>query len=320
MTHGSRRVPREESRAALYREVVGAAVLGLVVNAGLGAAKLLGGLVGHSFALISDAVNSLGDVVTSLAVLVALRLAQRPPDREHPYGHTRAEAIAGLSVSLLVLGSALLVGTEALRRLPERHGIPPGWTLAIAAVNVVIKELLFRYKIGIGRRTGSKALVANAWDHRADAFSALAVLIGLSVVRWGGPGYRFADEVAALVVMAIIVRSALVLIWESAHELMDAQAEGEFVAQIEAEALADPEVKGVETLWVRKSGLEYFADIHLEVDPLLTIAEGHRIGHRVKDRLLEAFPTLRDVLVHLEPYSEEPRQADTAPRPRPERS
>ncbi|RUL87827.1 cation transporter [Tautonia sociabilis] len=292
---------REQSRAALYREVVAAALLGLAVNAGLGAAKLAGGLIGHSFALVSDAVNSLGDVVTSLAVLFALRLAQRPPDREHPYGHTRAEAIAGLAVSLLVLGSALLVGVEAFRRLPLAHEVPPGWTLAIAGANVVIKEVLFRYKIRIGRRTGSSALVANAWDHRADAFSALAVLIGLGMVRWGGPSYLFADELAALVVVAIIVRSAASLVWESAQELMDAQAEGAFVSLIEAEALADPQVLGVETLWVRKSGLEYFADIHLELDPSLTIAEGHRIGHRVKDRLLLAFPTLRDVLVHLEP-------------------
>lgn len=304
-------MPREQSRAALYREVVNAAVLGLVVNAGLGVAKLVGGLVGHSFALISDAVNSLGDVVTSIAVLVALRLAQRPPDQEHPYGHTRAEAIAGLSVSLLVLGSAVMVGAEAIRRLPEGHEIPPGWTLGIAAVNVVIKEILFRYKIRIGRRTGSSALVAHAWDHRADAFSALAVLIGLSVVRWGGPSALFADKVAALLVVAIIVRSALVLIRESANELMDAQAAREFVLGIEAEALRDPEVRGVETLLVRKSGLEYFADIHLQVDPTLTIAEGHTIGHRVKDRLLDAFPTLRDVLVHLEPFAPEP--ADDEP-------
>lgn len=297
---------RDQSRAALYREVVNAAVLGLAVNTCLGLAKLAGGLVGHSFALVSDAVNSLGDVVTSLAVLFALRLAQRPPDPEHPYGHTRAEAIAGLGVSLLVLGSALMVGMEAIRRLPMAHEVPPGWTLWIAGANVVIKEILFRYKIRIGRRTGSRALVAHAWDHRADAFSALAVLVGLAMVRWGGPSSLFADELAALVVVAIILRSAFSLVWDSAHELMDVQAEGEFVSKIEAEALADPEVLGVETLWVRKSGLEYFADIHLEIDPDLTIAEGHRIGHRVKDRLLGRFPTLRDVLVHLEPFPHRP--------------
>lgn len=301
-------MPRDEARAELYRTVVGAALLGLVVNLGLGLAKLVGGLVGGSFALISDAVNSLGDVVTSVAVLLALRLAQRPADREHPYGHTRAEAVAGLGVSVLVLGSALLVGAEALRRLRMPHPLPPAWTLGIAAANVVIKEGLFRYKIRLARRTGSSALVANAWDHRADAFSALAVMVGLAVVRFGGPSLIFADEVAALVVVAIILRSAASLIGESTHELMDVQAEGAFLERIEAAAREVPDVLGIETLHVRKSGLEYFADIHIEVDPDLTVAEGHRIGHLVKDDLLERFPTLRDVLVHLEPYPHTPHE------------
>ena len=295
-------VPRDESRAALYREVIGATLLGLLVNAGLGVAKLAGGLIGDSFALISDALNSVGDVVTSLVVLVALRVAQRPPDPEHPYGHSRAEAIAGLGVSLLVLGSALLIGWEAIRRLPAPHDVPPGWTLAIAGANVVIKEALFRYKIRVGQRTGSGALVANAWDHRADAFSALSVLVGLAIVRWGGPSCRAADEIAALIVVALIVRSAVGLVRSGASELMDAQAGDEFLGRIEAEARLEDGVMGVETLWVRKSGLEYFADIHVEVDPGITVMEGHRIGHRVKDRLLDGFPTLRDVLVHLEPY------------------
>ena len=296
-------VARDESRAALYREVSGAALLGLVVNAGLGLVKLAGGLFAGSFALISDAVNSMGDVVTSSVVLFALRVAQRPPDPEHPYGHSRAEAIAGLGVSLLVLGTALLIGAEAIRRLPEAHGAPPGWTLAIAGANAVIKEALFRYKIRVGRRTGSGALVANAWDHRADALSALSVLVGLAVVRWGGPPLSFADEVAALIVVALIVRSAGGLVLSSTSELMDAQASVDLLRLIEAEARLEDGVLGVETLWVRKSGLEYFADIHVEVDPDISVLEGHRIGHRVKDRLLEGFPTLRDVLVHLEPFA-----------------
>jgi cation diffusion facilitator family transporter len=295
-------VPRDQSRALLYREVVGAALLGLVVNLALGVTKLVGGLVGDSFGLIADAVNSLGDVVTSLIVLFALRLAQRPPDAEHPYGHTRAEAIAGASVALLVIVSALLVGWGALERIAVLHDLPPLWTLGIAGANVVIKEALYQYKIRLGRRTGSRALVANAWDHRADALSALAVLVGLLAIRWGGTRLIFADEVAALVVVVVIVVSATKQFADSASELMDVQAEEEFVRQIGAAARSVPEVKGVEKLRVRKSGLEYFADLHVEVDPDLTVAQGHRIGHQVKDRLLEEFPTLRDVLVHLEPH------------------
>jgi cation diffusion facilitator family transporter len=292
----------DTTAAPLYRDVTRAALLGLVVNLALGVAKLVGGLTGGSFALISDAVNSLGDVCTALIVLFALRVAQRPSDEEHPYGHTRAEGIAATNVALLVIVSALLVGWEAARRLGTAHGVPPLWTLWIAGANVVIKETLYWYNVRVGRRTGSSAIIANAWDHRSDALSALAVLCGLAAVRWGGPRFRWADEAAALVVVAIIVFSAARLFRESASELMDVQAEEPYVQKIRAAAAAVEGVRDVEKLWVRKSGLEYFADIHIEVDPQMTVAEGHRIGHEVKDRLVAEFPALRDVLVHLEPH------------------
>ena len=277
-------------------------MLGLAINAALGVVKLIGGIIGSSFALISDAVNSLGDVFMSLVVLFALRIAQRPPDAEHPYGHTRAEAIAGSNVALLVIVSALLVGWEAIQRISVQHELPPFWTLWIAGGNVLIKEGLYRYNLRIGKRTKSSVVIASAWDHRSDAFCSLAVLIGLGIVRWSGPDWIGADEIAALLVVVIIIWSGTKLFRKSASELMDVQAEDEFVREIRHVAASVPGVRALETLWVRKSGLEYFADIHIEVDQHLTVTEGHLIGHRVKDRLLNAFPTLRDVLVHLEPY------------------
>ncbi len=286
---------------SLYQEVTRAALLGLAVNFALGAVKITGGVVSGSYALIADGVNSLGDVFTSVIILFALRVAQRPPDAEHPYGHTRAEAIAASNVALLIIVSALAIGWEALRRFWDPHDLPPNWTLWIAGCNVVIKEALYRYKIGVGKRTGSQSIIANAWDHRSDALCSLAVLVGLAVVRWGGPKFIWGDEAAALVVVAAILWSGMLLFRSSANELMDVQAGDELVEAIRAIAASEPGVQGIEKLWVRKSGLEYFADIHIEVDPHLTVAEGHRIGHRVKDRLLGHFSALRDVLVHLEP-------------------
>lgn len=291
----------QEARAQLYRQAIRAAALGWIVNAMLGAVKLTAGLATESFALLSDALNSLGDVVTSSVILFALRFAQRPPDAEHPYGHSRAEAIAASNVALLVILSAVRVGWAAIQHLWVVHPVPPSWTLAIAAGNVVIKECLYQYKVRVGRRTGSSALLANAWDHRSDALCSLAVLIGLTIVRWGGPNWIAADEVSALVVVAAIVWSAGKLFMSSISELMDLQADPEFVQRVRAAACSQPGVRGVEKLWLRKSGLEYFADLHLEVDPQLTVAEGHGIGHRVKDGLLREFPSLRDVLIHLEP-------------------
>ncbi len=290
---------------SLYREAIRAALLGLVVNLTLGIVKLVGGIAGGSFALISDAVNSLGDSLTSIVVLGALWYAQRPADQEHPYGHTRAEAVAASNVALLILISALFVGWEAISRLNTQHDIPPSWTLWIAGANVIIKEALYRYKRRIGQKTGSAAILANAWDHRSDALCSLAVLIGLSIVLWGGPACIWADEMAALLVVAAIAWSSGLLFRSSVSELLDPQADEQLVAQIRDTALQVPGVRHVETLRVRKTGLEYLADIHIQVDAKLTVDEGHRIGHRAKDRLLHEFASLRDVLVHLEPYPHE---------------
>ena len=285
-----------------YAEVTRAAVLGLAVNLSLGIVKLIGGIVGNSFALIADAVNSIGDVVTTVVVLFALRVAQRPADAEHPYGHTRAEGIAASNVALLVIISALMVGWEAIRRITNQHDIPPIWTLWIAGANILIKEGLYQYNVRVGKRTGSSAIIANAWDHRSDALCALAVLIGLGTIRLGGSQFIWADEMASLIVVAVIVWSGVQLFRSSASELMDVQADSEFVDRIREMAMSVSGVAEVETLWVRKSGLEFFTDIHIEVDQNLTVAEGHSIGHQVKDRLLADFPNLRDVLVHLEPF------------------
>jgi cation diffusion facilitator family transporter len=273
-------------------------LLGLVVNLTLGVIKLLGGILGSSFALVSDAINSLGDSLTSMVVIIGLRLSQLPGDAEHPYGHTRAEAIAATTVAVLVILSALYVGWAALWRIGRPHEVPPGWTLWIAAANVLIKESLYRYKVRVGRQTGSMAIIANAWDHRADALCSLSVLIGLAVVRSAGPSYIWVDEVAALVVVSVILLTGVSLYRRSASELMDLQADDELIGAIRRAA----EQEAVEKLWVRKTGLEYLADIHVQVDAQLTVDEGHRIGHLVKDELLGQFPWLRDALVHLEPH------------------
>ncbi len=287
---------------SLYRDVSRAALLGFAINLALGITKLIAGLVGHSFALLADALNSLADVLTSVVVLIAVKVAQQPPDEEHPYGHTRAEAIAGSNVALFVVLSALAIGWEAIEQIGVDHELPPTWTLWIAGLNVALKEGLYQYKIRVGRRTGSTAISANAWDHRADALSALAVLIGLALVRWGGPRFMAADGIAALVVVAVILYFGVSLFRRSVNELMDVQAEEPLLAEVRQATAEVPGVLGVEKLWIRKSGLEYLADIHIEVDPQLPVSEGHRISHRVKDELMVRFPRLRNVLVHLEPH------------------
>lgn len=279
-----------------------AAFVGLAVNVMLGGLKIAAGIAARSMALIADAVNSLGDVFTSIVVISGLWYAQKPPNPRHPYGHTRAESIAALCVAMIIAGSALAVAVEAIGHGPARDESPPGWTLWIAAANAAVKEGLFRYKSRIGRRTRSSALLANAWDHRNDALSSLAVLLGLATVKWGGSRFAWVDLAAALAVVAMILWSAAKLFRNGAGEIMDEQADESLLARIRESAGSVPDVRAVEKLLVRKSGLEFFVDIHVEVDARMTVAEGHRVGHRVKDRIVEDVPSVRDVLVHLEPH------------------
>jgi cation diffusion facilitator family transporter len=210
--------------------------------------------------------------------------------------------VAASSIALFIILSALFVGWEAITRLTVQHEVPAAWTLWIAGGNALIKEALYRYKVRVGRRTGSASILANAFDHRSDALCSLAVLVGLAMVRWGGPGYMWADEAAALVVVAMILWSGGKLFRDSTSELLDPQADAALVDGIREEAGAVAGVRAVEKLWVRKTGLEYLVDIHVQVNGTLSVLEGHRIGHLVKDRLIEKFTSVRDVLVHLEPY------------------
>jgi cation diffusion facilitator family transporter len=300
-------VPAFRPIESVYKEVSRAALLGLVINLFLGLAKLIGGLIANSFALVSDSVNSLGDVFCSTVILVAYKVAQTPPDKEHPYGHTRAEAIAGSNVALVVILSALWVGWATLRHINDVHELPPDWTLWLAGLNVVIKEILYQYKIRVAKRTGSTAILANAWDHRSDGLCSLAVLFGLGIMRLGGPQFRLADEIVSLLIVAAILWTGYSLFRKSVHELLDVQADDPFVLDVRKTAGGVSGVLGVEKLRIRKTGLEYLADIHIEVDPCLTVAAGHNIGHAVKDQLLHRFPNLRDVLVHLEPYPRDGR-------------
>jgi cation diffusion facilitator family transporter len=285
----------------LYRTSRRVAFWGIVASLCLGLVKLLGGLFGHSFALVSDAVHSLGDAVTSSAVLGALIVSQRPPDPDHPYGYTRAETAAGSSTALLLILSALVVAWQALASFTQEYEPPEGYTLVIAAFSAVLKEGLYRYNSRVARRVGSSALKASAWDHRLDALSSLAVLGGVALAKWGGPRYHLADHAAALVVAVIILWVGAKLFWDNLHELMDQQADPQLVERVRTEARSVPGVMGVEKLLMRKTGLEYLVDMHVEVDPDMTVRDSHAIAHRVKDHVMSRVELIKDVLVHIEP-------------------
>jgi cation diffusion facilitator family transporter len=286
----------------LYRDSRRAAAWGIALALGLGLVKAVGSVFGHSLALMSDAVHSLVDAAVWGALMGALFVAERPADREHPYGHGRAEALAGAGVALLLLLLAAGIAWQALATLSRRGPTPAGYTLVIASGCAVFQEAMYWYSSRVARRTGSAALRATAWDSRLDALGALAVVAGVAMARWGGPAWHWADHAAALLVAATVFWVGGGLLRENIDSLMDRQAGAEFLHAVRSEATAVAGVSAVEKLRIRKQGLEHLVDIHIEVDPQLTVEQGHEIAHAVKDRLVQAVATIRDVLVHVEPH------------------
>ncbi len=285
----------------LYRRSRHAAAWGLAVSLGLGLAKFLGGVFGHSLALFSDALHSLIDAALSGGLMAALAMAERPADREHPYGHGRLEAVAGAGMAILLLALAAMIAYEAIVTLGNQHEPPHVFAVVIAALAALFQEGLFRYTSRIARETGSGALLAAAWDARLDALGGIAVIAGILIARWGGPRWAWADHAAALVIAATVFWIGLGLLRDKVRDLMDHQAPSELLAEVRASALSVAGVMGVETLLMRKAGLEYLVDIHIEVDPNLTVEVGHAIAHAVKDRIKSGMRIVRDVLVHVEP-------------------
>ena len=213
-SHDSHRSARE-----LYRLTRRAALVGMLVTLCLGIAKLLGGWFGHSLALLSDSLHSFGDALSSASVLGALWLSELPPDREHPYGHTRIETIAASNVALLLLGSGLWVAYQAISTWNEPSLTPHCYTLVIAFASVVMNEVVFRYSMLVANNTGSKAVEASAWDQRLDVFGSLVVLLSLAISIWAGPNWHFIDHFATLIVAGTILLAGGRIFWGSLQDL-----------------------------------------------------------------------------------------------------
>jgi cation diffusion facilitator family transporter len=284
-----------------YRESRRATYWGIGVSLVLGGVKLLGGLFGHSLALVADAMHSLVDAAISAALLLALIVAQRPADREHPYGHGRLEAVAGAGVALILIGLAAAIGYESLSTIAVRPSRPAGFALLIAGGGAFFQELLYRYVSRVARRTGSTALLATAWDYRLDALGGIAVLVGLAMARW--VGWHWADHVAAILIAGTVLWIGGGLLWENVQALIDRQADPEILQQVRGTAQAVPDMLAVEKLRVRRMGIEYIAEIHIQVNADCTVRSGHDIAHAVKDRITREIPSVRDVVVHVEPFS-----------------
>jgi cation diffusion facilitator family transporter len=274
----------------------------MLVNAFLAIIKLIAGIVGNTYALVADAVESTADIFASLVVWGGLRVATRDPDEDYPFGYGKAESVAAAVVSMMLLAAALGIAFEAVREIRTPHKTPAPWTLLVLIAVLFVKFVLFRRTLSIGEAAGSTAGKADAWHHLSDAITSAAAFIGISIALWGGAGWEEADDWAALFASTVIFYNGLLLMRPALHDLMDRKPGGQIIGSVRNAAEQVPGVKAVEKLTARKAGLVYYVDIHVQADPSMSLHDSHELSGAVKSAIRRQVPSVAGVLVHMEPF------------------
>ena len=277
-----------------------AAWAGVWLNCPLALAKIGGGYLAHSQALIADGVHSLSDLASDAAVLWARGHSHRPPDDEHPFGHGRFETLATLAVAAMLALAAVGIVIDAGLRVIEPPEATPGMlALWVAAGSILFKEALFHYTSAVARRTGSAMMLANAWHHRSDAISSVVALVGIAMAMAGWP---WMDALAAAVIALMLARIAWGFGRPAVAELVDAAPDTEMAEAVSAALAATPGVRDVHDLRLRQSGGAAQADVHLGLDPDLTLSEAHRLCEAARARVLAKVPAVDEIVIHPEPH------------------
>lgn len=279
-------------------------LIGVAVNASLAMVKIMAGVFGNSYALIADGIESTADIVTSLVVWGGLRVAAAPATDRHPYGYGKAEALSGVVASISLLVAAGLIAYHSIREILTPHHLPHWSTLVVLLVVIVVKEGLARWIGKVGESVESSALVADSWHHRSDALTSAAAFLGISIALIGGKGWEAADDWGALVACGVIAATGLRLLVATTRDLLDVAPPKSFEEDVRQLAATVEGVKGVEKCRIRKSGLAYYVDLHIEVDGEATVREGHKISGKVRSTLRNSGLKIADVLVHVEPFEE----------------
>ncbi len=285
-------------------------LIGLSVNLALAGLKLVAGILGHSYALIADAIESLGDMVGSVVIWSGLRYGAVPPDDDHPYGHGKAEALAALFVCVLLLFAGVGIAVASVHEIITPHHAPAPFTLIVLVAVVVVKETMFRVARNTARAGGHTAVETDAWHHRADAITSTAAFIGISIAILGGKGYEPADDWAALFAAAIIFVNAGLLSRAPLRELLDAKPRD--IPERAATIAATVEgVRAIEQSHARKAGSRYWLDMHVQVEPAMSVADAHVVSGKVKSAIRREMPGVLGVLIHIEPFEDTASKPDT---------
>lgn len=279
-------------------------LVGIFTNLLLAFIKGITGALGNSYALIADAIESLSDVITSIIVFGGLRIAVKPPDEKHPYGHGKAEPITASIVSIALLIAAVVIIIQSIHEIITPHKAPAAFTLYVLAAVIFVKEGLFRFVFSVGKSIESGAVKSDAWHHRSDAVTSGAVFIGISIALIGGEGYESADDWSALIASFIIIFNAYRLFKPAVQELMDSHPSHEVEEKIRSIASEVEGVIALDKCRIRKMGFDYYVDLDIIVDGEISVRMGHKTAHNVKDKLKTGIPEIANVLVHVEPDDE----------------
>jgi cation diffusion facilitator family transporter len=295
----------EKNKSRTVRISLRSTLVGVLSNALLAAIKAIAGILGNSYALIADAIESTSDIASSLVVLGGIKIASTPADDNHPYGHGKAEPLAAMLVAVALCTAAVGIAIQSIREILLPHHSPAPFTLIVLVLVVIVKEWLFRYVFRAGEQSQSTVVKTDAWHHRSDAITSSAAFVGISIALIGGPGYESADDWAALLAACVIVFNGYRLLLPAVAEVMDAAPDPGIIEQVRDVAGHVQGVVGLDKCYIRKMGFEYYVDLHVVVNGDVSVRSGHKIGHDVRDAVRQAIPKITDVLVHIEPKGEE---------------
>ena len=282
-------------------ELIGLGILTVGTNLILMVIKITTGILGNSYALIADGIESASDIISSLITWAGFHLSLKPPDKEHPYGHGKIESLTGMFSGASIIAAAIFIAYNSIKEILTPNQPPDWFTLPVLILVIITKEILSRKVLHASSEVGSQALKGDAWHHRSDAITSAAAALGISIAIFGGKGYEMADDWAALVACVVILINGIVIIKGSLHDVIDGSVDQEIIMAVTKLATEVDDVVDVEKVRVRRSGIGLFADMHVRVEPNMTVFEGHAVSHAVKERIMSNDRRIRDVIVHLEP-------------------
>ena len=272
----------------------------IIANTVLTLVKLLAGIFSRSGAMISDAAHSASDVLSTVIVLIGVRLASKEADREHPFGHERYESVAAIVLAVILFSTGLLIGVEGLRKIVSREelSVPGPFALAAAVVSIIVKEVMYRYTARAAKAIDSDALMADAWHHRSDALSSVGALVGI-----GGAmlGFRYLDPAASIVISVFVLKAAVDIFRDASEKTIDTSADEKTEAAIIEAVSAVEGVKHIDLLLTREFGSRIYVELEIAVDGEMPLREAHAIAEAAHDKVESAFPQVKHVFVHVNP-------------------